>query len=127
MRHLYKPLLLAIFALTLVSACKKDISNLTNSVVGEWKLVRTKAGIGPPATDWMPASGNTNAVFKSDGTVSGSFFNGYTSYALTDSINLKVSGSAGEITYFYQVTGNSLNLGNRGCIEGCALQFVKVK
>ena len=127
MKPTVKILLLALFVFISASACKKSITNPTNSVVGEWKLVRTKAGIGPPATDWMPASGNTNAVFKSDGTVSGSFFNGYTNYALTDSINLKVSGNAGEITYLYQVKGNSLNLGNRGCIEGCSLQFVKVK
>jgi hypothetical protein len=127
MKHLYKTLLLAIFTLTIVSACKKDNSNPTNSIVGEWKLVRTKAGIGPPATDWMPTNENTKAIFKSNGTVGGSLFKGYTNYNLTDSISLKVSGSAGEITYIYRVKGDSLNLSNRGCIEGCVSQFVKVK
>jgi hypothetical protein len=127
MKHLYKTLLLAIFTLTIVSACKKDTSNPTNSVVGEWKLVRTKAGTGTAATDWMPTSENTNAIFKSNGTVGGSLFKGYTNFSLTDSVNLKVSGSAGELTYIYRVKGDSLALGNRGCIEGCALQFVKVK
>ena len=127
MKHLYKTLLLAIFTLTIVSACKKDKSNPSNSIVGNWKLVRTQAGIGPPATSWTPASGNTTAIFKSNGSVGGSMFKNYTNYTLTDSINIKVSGSAGEITFIYQVKGDSLNLGNRGCIEGCAMQFVKVK
>ena len=127
MKPAVKILLLALFVFISASACKKSITNPTNSIVGEWKLVRTKAGIGPPATDWMPTNENTKAIFKSNGTVGGSMFKGYTNYNLTDSINLKVSGNVGEITYIYWVKGDSLNLSNRGCIEGCVSQFVKIK
>ncbi|MGY4539382.1 hypothetical protein ACVW0P_003816 [Mucilaginibacter sp. UYNi724] len=126
MKPAVKILLLAMLVFISVSACKKSVSNPTNSIVGEWKLVRTKAGIGPPATIWTPAAGNTSAVFKVGGAIGGTLFKDYKTYTLTDSITLTVSG-AGQQNFIYRVKGDSLNLGNRACIEGCAMQFVKVK
>jgi hypothetical protein len=126
MKPAVKVLLLAIMIFISASACKKSITNPTNSIVGEWKLVRSKAGIGPPATYWAPATGNNSAIFKSNGAVGGTMFKDYKTYTLTDSITLTVSG-AGQQNFIYRVKGDSLNLGNRACIEGCAMQFVKVK
>jgi hypothetical protein len=128
MKPTVKILLFATLALISISGCKKSITNPTNSIIGEWKLVRTKAGIGPAATSWSPATANTNAIFKSDAAVGGTLFKGYTNYTLTDSITLTVTGAeAQELSFFYRVKGDSLSMGNKACIEGCAMQFVKVK
>lgn len=90
--------------------------------------MRTKAGIGPAATNWSPATTNTKAIFKTDAAVGGTLFKGYTNYTLTDSITLTVTGKEVQpIDFFYRVKGDSLSMGNKACIEGCAMQFVKVK
>jgi hypothetical protein len=125
MKPLFKILSLAMLVLIIVSACKKDSPNTANPLAGNWKLVRTKAGIGPAPTNWTPANGT--AIFKSTGAIAGSLFEGYSKYTLTDSISITVTGNGvQELNFFYQIKGDSLNMGNRACIEGCAMQFVKV-
>ncbi|GGH21695.1 hypothetical protein [Mucilaginibacter phyllosphaerae] len=122
----FKTLSLTLLVLVGINACQKNNAGKTAALVGNWKLVRTKTGIGPAPAGWVPASGN--ATFQPSGVIGGSVFNGYSKYTLTDSFSITVTGNGvQEQKYFYQLKGDSLNMGNRACIEGCSMQFVRVK
>ena len=132
--------LLVIATLMFFAACSKenmeviDVYGDPSVLVGKWKLSETLADPGNGSGEWKKVSKETNnyIVFEENGKLSGNSFAGYTTYAVQDSITLKVTKADG-ITYqnySYKLQGEALSLSPAGpiyCIEACGSRFKKIE
>lgn len=79
---------------------------------------------------FVPASGNDQVQFYTDGTMSGSAFPDFKRYTVKDTLTISMT-SADKTTYenyFYKINGDTLKLGLAGpilCVEGCAVVLLK--
>ncbi len=111
-------------------SCKKDANTNNSPVNGKWRFVGMEQSIGGPAT-FSPATADNNTdyiQFSGSGKVQSNFFSNVTTYKVKDSNILTINynnTSTPVIDYYYMVKQDTLSLANTGCIEGCAVFFVK--
>ncbi|RWY47966.1 lipocalin family protein [Mucilaginibacter gilvus] len=126
--------LTAVALILLIAACGKESKFLVNtSLQGKWKLSATYADPGDGSGKYLPVSAsNTEYVqFKTDGTLAGTAFVNYESYAEKDSVTL-IFTATDHITkqnFRYSIKGNELTMSPAGpimCIEGCGERFTKI-
>jgi hypothetical protein len=118
-------ILLSLFAL--IAACMKDATNVP--LVGKWQLTGSFASPGGPLV-YTPATNNQYAAFFANGKVETNEFPGCTAYKITGNgmVSLLISNSTTtKSDYFYIIKHDTLTMNYKGCIEGCALVFLKAK
>jgi hypothetical protein len=133
-----KPFACFLFALAILgtSACKKeatlktvDMPAANATLRGYWRVIGNMISSGGPMY-FVPASGNDQALFNADGSMSGSAFPNFKLYTVKDSVTIKMT-SADKATYenyIYKIKSDTLTLGLAGpivCTEGCAVVLVK--
>ncbi|WP_183556691.1 lipocalin family protein [Mucilaginibacter sp. SP1R1] len=129
MKYLIPALLVAIIIQT--SACKKSNTSVVNtSLTGQWKLSRSLISSGGPQY-WVKATNTSYVLFNDDGALGGTAFTDYKLYTIKDSVTLTftTADKAKYQNFRYKIKGDSLTMSPNGpifCIEGCAIQFVKV-
>jgi hypothetical protein len=132
--------LLVIATVMSFAACSKgnmdiiDVYGDPSVLIGKWKLSETLADPGDGSGECKKVSKETNnyIIFEENGRLSGNAFAEYTTYAVQDSITLKVTKADG-ITYQdyrYKLQGGALSLSPAGpiyCIEACGSRFKKIE
>jgi hypothetical protein len=131
MKYLITTLFVAI--IIQMSACKKnnDVKIVNTTLTGKWQVSRNLISSGGP-TYWVKATTTTYALFNADGTLGGTAFNNFKLYTITDSVTLTLTteDKTKYENYRYTIKGDSLTMSPTGpivCIEGCAVQFIKVQ
>ena len=131
----YLTRLLLISVILIVSACNKNgISPKPRvkddaTLPGKWKVVGNMLSAGGPMY-FVPSYSNDYVDFNTDGSMSGSAFPEFKSYAVKDTVKISLiqTDMVTHADYYYKIKGDSLNLSPAGppfCIEGCALVLVK--
>jgi hypothetical protein len=130
MKYLITTLLVAI--IIQISACKKnnDVKVADQNLTGKWQLSRNLLSSGGP-TYWVKATNVDYALFNTNGTLGGTAFGDFKRYTVKDSVTLTLTNAdkTQYENYRYRIKGDSLTMAPAGpvvCIEGCAVQFVKV-
>jgi hypothetical protein len=131
MKYLITTLFVAI--IIQISACKKnnDAKIIDKPLTGKWQLSRNLISSGGP-TYWVKATNVNYALFNTNGTLEGTAFGEFKRYMVKDSVTLTLTteDKTQYENYRYKIKGDSLTMAPAGptlCIEGCAIQFVKVK
>lgn len=134
MRNLTTLTLLCAVALTF--ACNKnENANIGDKkLIGKWQLSETLADPGNGSGKWTAVSGDDAKKYfklKADGTTEGTAFEGYTKYAVKDSLFLRlIKPDKSAILYRFNISNTSLTLSPDSpsrCIEACGTLFKRAK
>jgi hypothetical protein len=135
-----KYLLLPVFLLICITACKKDDDTITdgasfpkqlNYLVGRWKSYASFYSYGGPLV-WKPAETITYLTFNADGGYINSSNSDYDHFELraTDidtTLRIYAKGQQSDTAVFFiSINENTLVLASRLCYEGCGDKYVRV-
>ncbi|MBK0380578.1 hypothetical protein [Mucilaginibacter segetis] len=127
-----------LITIAVMTSCQKDklkttgVSVNNTSLTGRWRVTGQMISSGGPMY-WVPATNNNEFLqLMENGAMTWTSTPDYTMYMLKDSTTLTMTNAANTKyeNYIYKIKGDTLSLGAAGpviCIEGCSIQFVKVK
>ncbi|HEY8919867.1 MAG TPA: hypothetical protein VIM87_25680 [Chitinophaga sp.] len=134
-----KYLLLPVFLLICITACKKDNDTITdgaslpkqlNYLTGRWKSYASYYSYGAEPV-WKPTENITYVTFSANGEYTNSSNSTYDHFELraTDvdtTLRIYKEGQQSDTAVFLiSINENTLVLANRMCIEGCGDKYVR--
>lgn len=136
-----KYLLLPVFLLICITACKKDNDTITdgaslpkklNYLTGRWKSYASFYGTGNGGElVWEPVETITYLTFNADGSYTNTGNSAYDHFELraTDvdtSLRIYRKGQQSDTAVFFiGINENTLVLASRRCIEGCGDKYLR--
>jgi hypothetical protein len=122
--------LLPVAIILIASACRKDGVKAGNSTLtGKWNLVQSLNDPGDGSGKWLPVSNSTELDLNANGTMGGTTFPAYITYAVKDSVTLTFSQADKTMqNYRYKISHDTLSMSPDGptrCYEPCGIRFKK--